>query len=123
MSEFLELRHRFSFESAHFLPNLPPEHKCRRLHGHSFQAEVIVAGPLDQRLGWVIDYADIKAAVEPIRIALDHTLLNDIAGLENPTSERIAMWIWQRLRPIVRQLTAVHIHETCNNSCIYRGPQ
>ncbi|MFN0059116.1 MAG: 6-carboxytetrahydropterin synthase QueD [Planctomycetota bacterium] len=122
MSEFLELHHSFTFESAHFLPRVPADHKCRRMHGHSFRADVTVRGPVDAELGWVIDYAAIKAAVEPVRLALDHYLLNEIVGLENPTSEMLAIWIWQRLKPALPNIVTIRVYETCNNSCTYRGP-
>ncbi len=112
----------FGFESAHFLPGVPPEHKCRRLHGHSFRCEVQVSGPVDPATGFVIDFADITAACEPLRRALDHRFLNqDVPGLENPTSEHIAQWIWDRLKPALPGLTAVVLHETCTARCEYRG--
>jgi 6-pyruvoyltetrahydropterin/6-carboxytetrahydropterin synthase len=117
----LELRKSFQFEAAHLLPNLPPEHKCRRLHGHSFRAEVVVAGPMDERLGWVMDYADISAAFKPLWEQLDHRYLNEVPGLENPTSENIAVWIWARLKPRLPQLTEVIVAETCTARCAYRG--
>ena len=84
----VELRKTFQFEAAHRLPNVPPGHKCARLHGHSFRLEIRVRGPLDPTLGWVMDFADIKAAFQPIYEQLDHHYLNDVPGLENPTSER-----------------------------------
>src|SRR6185312_15110355 len=93
----MELRKTFQFEAAHLLPLLPKAHKCRRLHGHSFKVEVVVAGMCDPKLGWLMDYADISAAFQPIWQKLDHYYLNDIPGLENPTSEILAAWIWKRL--------------------------
>jgi 6-pyruvoyltetrahydropterin/6-carboxytetrahydropterin synthase len=110
-----------TFEAAHRLPNVPPEHKCARLHGHSFRAEIHVAGPLDPELGWVVDFADLRAAAEPVRDALDHRYLNEVEGLENPTSEVIAAWIWQRLSA-VGGLAEVVVAETCTSSVRYRGP-
>ena len=103
----LELRKTFQFEAAHLLPHLPPKHKCRRLHGHSFQAEIVVAGECDPKLGWVMDYADISAAFKPLWEKLDHYYLNEIPGLENPTSENVALWIWKRLKPKLPLLTEV----------------
>src|SRR5437867_12369496 len=103
----VELRKTFQFEAAHLLPNLPESHKCRRLHGHSFQAEIVVAGECDPRLGWVMDYADISEAFRPIWEQLDHRYLNEIAGLENPTSENLAVWIWNNLKPKLPRLTEV----------------
>ena len=103
----LELRKTFQFEAAHLLPHLPENHKCRRLHGHSFKAEVVVAGECDPRLGWVMDYADISAAFKPLWDQLDHRYLNEVPGLENPTSENVAVWIWERLKPALPQLVEV----------------
>jgi 6-pyruvoyltetrahydropterin/6-carboxytetrahydropterin synthase len=117
-SVFRELR----FEAAHRLPNVPEGHKCARLHGHSFKVEVHVAGPLDPGLGWVVDFADIAAAFEPIHDALDHRYLNDIEGLENPTSENLAAWIWDRLAAGGLALSRVVVRETCTSGCVYEGP-
>lgn len=115
---FVELR----LESAHHLPNVPAGHKCARLHGHSFRVQVHVAGDPDPTTGWVMDFADLRAACEPVRDALDHRLLNDVAGLENPTSERLAAWVWDRLAETVPGLSAVTVRETCTSGCTYRGP-
>jgi len=93
----MELRKSFQFEAAHLLPRLPKSHKCRRLHGHSFKVEVVVTGECDPKLGWLMDYADITKAFRPIWEKLDHRHLNEVRGLENPTSEEIAVWIWRRL--------------------------
>jgi len=118
----MEIRKSFTIEAAHRLPNLPPTHKCARLHGHSFNIEIAVGGPMDPDKGWIMDYGDIKRAFEPLHGQLDHNYLNDIAGLENPTSEHLALWIWERLRPELHNLTAVIVHETCTTTCEYRGP-
>ncbi len=118
----VELRRTFQFEAAHLLPRLPEGHKCRRLHGHSFQVEIVVAGDCDPALGWLMDYADIKAAFTPIWEQLDHRYLNEVAGLENPTSELIAIWIWDRLKPGLPLLHEVMVAETCTARCVYRGP-
>ncbi len=118
----MEIRKSFTIEAAHRLPNLPPTHKCARLHGHSFNIEIAVGGPMDPDKGWIMDYGDIKRAFEPLHGQLDHNYLNDIAGLENPTSEHLALWIWKRLRPALHNLTAVIVHETCTTTCEYRGP-
>jgi 6-pyruvoyltetrahydropterin/6-carboxytetrahydropterin synthase len=117
----MELRKTFQFEAAHLLPLLPESHKCRRLHGHSFRVEVVVAGESDAKLGWLMDYADITAAFKPIWQQLDHRYLNEIAGLENPTSENVALWIWQRLKPVLPLLTDIAVAETCQSQCVYRG--
>jgi len=117
----MELRRTFQFEAAHLLPKLPATHKCRRLHGHSFQAEIVVAGECDPQLGWLMDYADITEAFKPLWEQLDHRYLNEIPGLENPTSENIAVWIWERLKPVLPPLSEVIIAETCMARCVYRG--
>ena len=117
----MELYKEFSFEAAHLLPHVPEGHKCRRLHGHSFHVRVTVRGPLDPALGWVMDFADIKRAWAPLHEALDHRYLNDIPGLENPTSERLAQWIWQQLAPALAGLAAIEVRETCTSGCLYRG--
>lgn len=117
----MELRKTFQFEAAHLLPHLPANHKCRRLHGHSFKAEIVVAGECDSQLGWLMDYADLSEAFKPLWEQLDHRYLNEIPGLENPTSENVAVWIWDRLKPVLPQLTEVVVAETCTAQCVYRG--
>src|ERR1700743_3188414 len=114
----LELRKSFQFEAAHLLPQLPKRHKCRRLHGHSFKAEIVVRGECDPKLGWVMDYADISAAFKPLWEKLDHRYLNEIPGLENPTSEILAGWIWKQLKPRLPQLAEVVVAETCTAQCV-----
>jgi len=111
------------FEAAHRLPRVPQGHKCGRLHGHSFKVQVEVEGEVDPETGWVIDYAEIAEAFRPLREALDHRYLNEIEGLENPTSENLAAWIWQRLLPRLPQLARLTISETCTARCIYEGPR
>ncbi len=117
----MDIYKAFTFEAAHRLPNLPADHKCSRLHGHSFRAEIYVSGGIDPELGWVMDFAGVKAAYKPIREMLDHHYLNDIEGLENPTSEVIARWIWRKLKPRLPQLSKVTIRETCTAGCEYTG--
>ena len=107
----------FRLEAAHRLPNVPPGHKCARLHGHSFAVELQVSGPLGEDTGWVMDFAELKQAFQPLYDRLDHHYLNDIEGLENPTSERLAVWIWERLKPALPLLSAVTVHETCTSGC------
>lgn len=121
MSSPIEIYKEFTVEAAHRLPHVPAGHKCARLHGHSFRIEIRARGPLDPTLGWVMDFADIKHAFAPIYDQLDHHYLNDIDGLENPTSERLAVWIWDRLRPSLPSLSAVIVRETCTSGCEYRG--
>ena len=112
----------FTLEAAHRLPNVPEGHKCARLHGHSFLVELHVSGPLDPHMGWVMDFADVKRAFQPIYDQLDHHYLNDIPGLDNPTSERLAEWIWDQLKPALPLLSSVVVHETCTSGCRYTGP-
>ena len=113
---------RFSLECAHWLPNVPEDHKCRRMHGHSFRIEVHVEGDPGAQSGWVMDFADIAGAWQPIHAALDHRCLNDVDGLENPTSELLAAWIWERLVSTLPSLRAVVVEETCTSGCRYTGP-
>ncbi len=117
----MELRKTYQFEAAHRLPLLPPTHKCHRLHGHSFQVELVVVGDSHPLTGWVMDYAEITQAFQPLWDQLDHRYLNEVPGLENPTSEQIARWIWDRVRPQLPLLTEVTVAETCTARCVYRG--
>ncbi|MEA2165387.1 MAG: 6-pyruvoyltetrahydropterin/6-carboxytetrahydropterin synthase [Thermoanaerobaculia bacterium] len=121
MTDVVELVKDFRFEAAHFLPHVPEGHKCRRMHGHSFSGEVVVRGPIDPVTGWLVDFADLKRAVDPIVARLDHYLLNEIEGLENPTSEVVAVWIWHQLAPHIAQLHRITIEETCSSRCHYYG--
>ncbi|KUI99195.1 6-carboxytetrahydropterin synthase QueD [Vibrio sp. MEBiC08052] len=111
----------FTFEAAHHLPYVPEGHKCGRLHGHSFLVRVSVEGEVDPQTGWVIDFAEIKAAFKPIYQRLDHYYLNEIEGLENPTSEVLARWIWHELKPNLPLLSQIEVKETCTAGCVYRG--
>ncbi|MDP4790186.1 MAG: 6-carboxytetrahydropterin synthase QueD [Haliea sp.] len=117
----MEIFKEFHFEAAHRLPNVPAGHKCERLHGHSFQVRLVVTGEAHDPSGWVMDFGDIKSAFKPVLERLDHFYLNDIPGLENPTSENIARWIWNELKPSLEQLSQIEIRETCTSGCIYRG--
>ena len=98
----MDIFKRFTVEAAHRLPNVPDGHKCARLHGHSFTIELQVSGDPEPQLGWVMDFAELKAAFKPIY-------------------EQLAIWIWQRLKPQVPLLTEVVVHETCTSGCRYRG--
>jgi 6-pyruvoyltetrahydropterin/6-carboxytetrahydropterin synthase len=117
----MELRKTFQFEAAHLLPHLPKTHKCRRLHGHSFKVEIVVAGECGAKLGWLMDYADITDVFKPVWEKLDHNYLNKIHGLENPTSEIVAFWIWKKLKPKLPLLVEVVVAETCTARAVYRG--
>lgn len=117
----MEIFKEFTFEAAHRLPNVPPGHKCARLHGHSFRVEVHVAGPVQPDFGWVVDFSEIKAAFAPLHAVLDHNYLNEVEGLSNPTSEVLARWIWKKLRERLPGLSKVLVRETCTSGCVYRG--
>jgi len=117
----MEIFKQFAIEAAHWLPNVPPGHKCGRMHGHSFQIQVHVSGPVDPHLGWVLDFAEIKSAFSPIEVRIDHYCLNEVQGLENPTSENLARWIWNQLLPVLPGLCKVVVQETCTSGCVYRG--
>ncbi len=117
----MEIFKEFTIEAAHRLPNVPPDHKCGRLHGHTFRISVHVRGPVDSGMGWVIDFADIKAAFRPVEEQIDHRYLNDVPGLENPTSENLARWVWQQLRGNLPLLSKVVVRETCTSGCVYEG--
>ncbi|MDE2339340.1 MAG: 6-carboxytetrahydropterin synthase QueD [Gammaproteobacteria bacterium] len=117
----MDIFKEFRIEAAHRLPRVPAEHKCARLHGHSFRIGVHVEGPVDPVQGWVLDFADLKRAFAPLHEALDHRYLNEVPGLENPTSEQLAMWIWQRLKPALPGLSRITVRETCTSGCEYRG--
>lgn len=117
----MEIFKEFTFEAAHRLPHVPEGHKCSRLHGHSFRVEVHVRGEVGERSGWIMDFADIKEAWGPLHAKLDHYFLNEVEGLENPTSEVLAKWIWKRLLPTLPGLSKVMVRETCTSGCIYQG--
>lgn len=118
----MQIFKEFHIEAAHRLPNVPEGHKCARLHGHSFIVRIYVEGEPGNETGWIMDFADLKKAFKPLFDQLDHHYLNEIEGLENPTSENLAMWIWQRLKPDLPLLSKVEICETCTSGCIYTGP-
>jgi 6-pyruvoyltetrahydropterin/6-carboxytetrahydropterin synthase len=116
-----EIYKEFMFEAAHKLPHVPEGHKCGRLHGHSFLVRLYLSGEVDAHTGWIIDFSEVKEKFKPIYDRLDHHYLNDIEGLENPTSEVLAKWVWQQTKPLLPQLSKVEIKETCTAGCIYTG--
>lgn len=117
----MEIFKVFTIEAAHQLPHVPPEHKCRRLHGHSFRIEVRVRGAVGRDTGWVQDFADLGRAFAPLHERLDHRYLNEVPGLENPTSENLARWVWRELETALPGLAEVLVHETCTSGCRYQG--
>ena len=119
----VEISKVFVCESAHRLPYVPEGHKCGRLHGHSFRIEIWVRGQIEEDTGWVMDFADLSQVFQPVYQQLDHHYLNEIEGLFNPTSENLARWIWNNLRPALPQLSKVVVNETCTSGCVYRGEE
>jgi 6-pyruvoyltetrahydropterin/6-carboxytetrahydropterin synthase len=117
----VELKKEYRFEAAHFLPRVPPGHKCSRMHGHSYKVELSVEGPVEPDTGWLIDFGVMDDAWAEMHGRLDHRTLNEVPGLENSTCENLAAYIWQALRPKIPQLSAVSVWETADGCCIYRG--
>ena len=114
------LERSYRFEAAHFLPKVPPGHKCARVHGHSYEIGVAIEGEVDAERGWLVDFADIDERALPVVRELDHRLLNELDGLANPTSELLAAWLWRRLAPAL-PLVEVSVSETPTSRCVYRG--
>ncbi|MEW6133414.1 MAG: 6-carboxytetrahydropterin synthase QueD [Pseudomonadota bacterium] len=117
----MEIFNIYHVEAARRLPYLPDSHPCSRVHGHSFRIEIHVSGPVDPDTGWVMDFAELDAAFAPVHAQIDHRYLNDIPGLENPSSERLSQWIWQKLKPSVPGLCKIVVQETQQSGCVYRG--
>jgi 6-pyruvoyltetrahydropterin/6-carboxytetrahydropterin synthase len=117
----MEIFKSFTFEAAHRLPYVQADHKCARLHGHSFHVTIHVEDAIGEDTGWVMDFAVLKERCKPVIDALDHRYLNEIDGLDNPTSENIARWLWRYLQPGLPQLSKIVVRETCTSGCIYRG--
>ena len=111
----------FTFDSAHFLPNVPDGHKCKAIHGHTYKLTVFIEGTPEDRLNWLMDFADLKAVVKPVVNTIDHKLMNEIPGLENPTCEQIAIWIWDKIKPSIPALCKVELYETPTSGAIYTG--
>lgn len=117
----VELIREYRFEAAHYLPRVAPHHKCARLHGHSFRVEVVLYGAVDPESGWLVDFAVVDEVVEPIIAQIDHRCLNEIEGLDNPTSENLARWLWVAIQPRRPDLFAIVVWETGDSRCVYRG--
>jgi len=112
---------QFTFDSAHFLPNVPPTHKCREIHGHTYMLTIFISGDLDPHLGWVMDFKDMKEVVDPVIKTVDHKMLNNIAGLENPTCELFAVWLWNKIKPGLPDLVKIELNETPTSGVVYEG--
>jgi 6-pyruvoyltetrahydropterin/6-carboxytetrahydropterin synthase len=117
----MQIFRQFSFDSAHFLPNVPDGHRCKEIHGHTYRLIIYLEGDLDKDLQWVIDFSEVKKIVAPIIDSIDHKLLNNIKGLENPTCERISIWLWEQIKPKLPMLKKVELFETPNSGAIYEG--
>lgn len=117
----VELVRSYTFEAAHSLPRVPKEHKCHNMHGHSFRVDLRLSGEIDEEMGWFIDYGEVDELWEPLHKMLDHHCLNEIDGLENPTSENLARWLWGKLKPQLDILDAVVVYEMPDAYCVYRG--
>ena len=117
-----ELKQHFQIESSRFLPHIGKDHPCSRMHGHSFKIILTLHGPLDPKLGWVIDYNDVSKLMKPILESIDHRTLNEVPGLENPTSELLAQWIYQKAKPLFSSLVCISILETPFTECRYPVP-
>ena len=112
---------QFSFDSAHLLPNVPEGHKCRELHGHTYHLTVFLEGPINAERGWVMDFTDLRKAVKPVIDLVDHKYLNDIPGLENPTTEMFSVWLWEKIKPLLPELKRIELKETPTSGVIYEG--
>lgn len=112
---------KFTFDAAHFLPNVPETHKCRNIHGHTYLLTLYISGSPDATLGWVMDFSEIKTKVNTILNIIDHKLLNDIPGLENPTCERVSVWLWEKIKAVIPQLEKIELYETPSSGVIYCG--
>lgn len=117
----MKITQAFTFEAAHRLPNVPETHRCHRMHGHSYRVELQLDGPVDPQTGWVVDFFDVESAFAPLLARLDHHCLNEVPGLENPTAEHIAIWIWDRARPALPALSSVKVFETPMSWAEYTG--
>ncbi len=117
----MEIFKEFRFEAAHYLPNVPKEHKCRNMHGHAYRVVIYLSGEVGKSTGWVVDFTEIKDAFTPGLTTLDHQVLNKIKGLENPTVENLTVWIWEKLFLLVPQLTKITVYETETSGCTYTG--
>jgi 6-pyruvoyltetrahydropterin/6-carboxytetrahydropterin synthase len=112
---------QFTFDSAHFLPHVPDGHKCKEIHGHTYRLTIFVEGDLEKTLEWVMDFAEMKGVIDPVVKSIDHKLLNNISGLENPTCEIIAVWLWNKIKPSLPLMTKIELHETPTSGAVYEG--
>lgn len=113
----------FTFDSAHFLPNVPKQHKCRNTHGHTYKLTVFLSGSPDGDFGWIMDFSELKSKVNNILSAVDHKLLNEVNGLHNPTCENLAIWLWDKIKTDIPELDKIELCETPQSGVIYCGPK
>jgi 6-pyruvoyltetrahydropterin/6-carboxytetrahydropterin synthase len=121
--ERTQIYKKFTFDSAHYLPNVPIDHKCRNMHGHTYRMTVYLEGERQPGLDWIIDFAEVSRIVKAVTGIVDHRLLNEIPGLENPTCEVIAAWLWKRIEPELPHLCRIDLAETPDSGVIYEGPR
>ena len=117
----MQIYKEFSFDSAHFLPNVPDGHKCKNMHGHTYRLKVVIEGQPDPHFGWIMDFKELKDALTPVIDQLDHKVINDIKGLENATAENITIWIWNQIKPVLPLLSRIELYETPTTGVIYSG--
>ncbi|MEM8901406.1 MAG: 6-carboxytetrahydropterin synthase QueD [Bacteroidota bacterium] len=117
----MEIFKEFTFDSAHFLPNVAEGHKCRNIHGHTYRVRLYIAGKPDSHSGMIQDFADIKSAFKPVEKLLDHQLLNEVDGLENPTTENFIVWLWRKLKPELPGMSKIEVYETPTCGVVYKG--
>ncbi len=117
----MQIYKEFSFDSAHYLPNVPEGHKCKNMHGHTYRLRVVIEGQPDPHFGWIMDFKELKDALTPVIDQLDHKVINDIKGLENATAENITIWIWNQIKPVLPLLSRIELYETPTTGVIYSG--
>jgi len=116
----LEISKDFAFEAAHYFEHEAADHPFRRMHGHSFAGTVTLAGEPNEK-GWVKDFWKIEDAVKAVVDTLDHRLLNEVEGLEKPSLEAIAAYVFDRLAPALPGLVAVEIRRpSCGEKAVLR---
>lgn len=117
----MEIYKEFAFDAAHFLPNVPEGHKCKQMHGHTYHLRVYVSGTPDKEFGWIIDFKELKDSILPLIDLVDHRVMNEVPGLENPTAENITIWFWNKLKPQLPSLSRIELKETPTTGVIYDG--
>lgn len=117
----MEIYKEFAFDAAHFLPHVPPSHKCRAMHGHTYHLRVYVKGSPSEKPGWIMDFKELKDLVTALVDQLDHSLINNVKGLENPTAENITIWFWGHLKAMLPGLSRIELKETPTTGVIYSG--